>query len=79
MSGENEREQSDAAGYHSPGAQTVHMAGDCQAEAEDLHPLPSRPGEETWSQHGGVCPVLTVSPADQPTNQTYQLDQLNWH
>ena len=60
LPGEDEREQPDEVGDHPPGTPTVHMAGDCQAEAEDLHPLPEGPGEETWGQHGRVCSVLTT-------------------
>ena len=40
------------------------MARDCQAEAEDLHPLPEGPGEKARGKHGRLSSVLTVSTAE---------------
>ena len=54
LPGQDEREQFDEAGDHPPRAQAVHMEGDSQAEAEDLHPVPEGPGEEAGGQHGSV-------------------------
>ena len=69
LPGEDEREQPDEAGDHPPGTQAVHMAGDCQAEAENLHPLPEGPGEKTGSQHGRVSSVLTVRALSSQTSK----------
>ena len=58
MFGEDEREQFDEAWHHSPGAQTVHLEGDWQAEAENLHPQSERSREDPGLKH--EQPVLIL-------------------
>ena len=48
--GAYERELPDAPGHRAPGAQAVHLEGDCQAQAQVFHPVSEGPGAQVNNQ-----------------------------
>ena len=48
--GAYERELPDAPGHRAPGAQAVHLEGDCQAQAQVFHPVSEGPGAQVNKQ-----------------------------